>query len=639
MKSTAASGSDPKPSPWSGPLPIWLALLLLWGLGALAFRPALTGPWLYDDGQLQGPIAAMHAQGLQALAGNGWREQLIMSGNVPGRPLAMASFALNALAGTDPFGFKLVNLLLHLATGTLVFLLVRVLAAGTAAGRRSDAFALLVALVWVLHPLQVSTVAYVVQRMTILSALVSVAALWLYARVRVRELAGGARARLRELVWPLLVLPPLAVLGKENGALLPLLLLTMELTLFRFAGTPPTRRWLMAYFAAAGLALMALAALMFPPERLLAAYAGRDFTLGERLLTQARMLTLYVGQILLPRPDWMGFYYDGVELSRGLLRPPTTLAAIAFLTGLCGLGLALVRRRPLAAFGILFFFVGHLMESSVLPLLLAFEHRNYLPSLGLILAAADLLAGAGGALARFRPLIAVIVLVAVFALTGLRALAWGSSEGIWVSALSARLPSRGARADYAQWLTEQGRLTEARRLLGDAYGLGPRLHEGYLDCLETGRLDPQRIPAALAQTDVFPDSYEASAVMVIGKLAVDGTCAVPREDFLRLLGTVAADARFGDTRRAAFFQYTAHLHHRAGATAPALAALDSGFALDPANPVPLLTAAEWALDAGDPATARDYYARARAVKMAPSSNLDALFAKIEGRLQGGLAAP
>ena len=288
---TLASGSHPVRSPWSGPLPIWLALL--WGLGALAFWPALGGPWLYDDGQLQGPIAAIHEQGLQALSGNGWRAQLIMSGNVPGRPLAMASFALNALAGTDPFGFKLVNLLLHLATGTLVFLLVRVLAAGTTAGRRSDAFALLVALVWVLHPLQVSTVAYVVQRMTILSALASVAALWLYARVRVRERSGGARARLRELVWPLLVLPPLAFLGKENGALLPLLLLTMELVLFRFAGTAPTRRRLLAYFAAAGLALVALAALMLPPERVLAAYAGRDFTLGERLLTQARMLTLY----------------------------------------------------------------------------------------------------------------------------------------------------------------------------------------------------------------------------------------------------------------------------------------------------------------------------------------------------------
>ena len=626
-------GSCAAPSRWSEPLPTWFALLVIWGLGALAWWPALDGPWLYDDGQLQGPIATMHAQGLSALAGNGWREQLIMAGNVPGRPLAMASFALNALAGTDPFGFKAVNLALHLATGTLVFLLIRVLAGAAAGERRSDAFALVVALVWVLHPLQVSTVAYVVQRMTILSALFSVAALGLYARVRVREVAGGPPARLLELVWPLLVLPPLAFLCKENGALLPLLLLTMELVLFRLAGTTRTKHHLTAYFGLAGIALVVLAAALLPPDRLLAAYAGRDFTLGERLLTQPRMLTLYVGQILLPRPDWMGFYYDGVELSRGLLRPPTTLAAIAFLLGLFGLGLALVRRRPLAAFGILFFFAGHLMESSVLPLLMAFEHRNYLPSLGLILAAADLLAGARGDLARWRPLITAVVLAAVFALTGLRSLAWGSSEGIWRSALNARLPSRGARADYAQWLTEQGRLAEARRLLTDAYGLGPRLHEGYLDCLETRRLEPARIRDAMAQSDVFPDSYEASAVMVIGKLAVDGTCAIPRTEFLRLLGQVAADQRFSGDRRAAFLQYQAHLYQGAGEAAQALAALESGFALAPANPVPLLTAAQWCLDADDPTAARAYYARARAVKLAPSSNLDALFAEVAGRLQ------
>ncbi len=105
------------------------------------------------------------------------------------------------------------------------------------------------------------------------------------------------------------MLPPLAFLCKENGALLPLLLLTMELVLFRLGGTAHTKHLLATYFGLVGIALLVLAA-----------YAGRDFTLGERLLTQPRMRTLYMGQVLLPRPDWMGFYYGGVDVYTSHLR-------------------------------------------------------------------------------------------------------------------------------------------------------------------------------------------------------------------------------------------------------------------------------------------------------------------------------
>ncbi len=637
MVDGAASGSVGAPTWWSRPVPTWFALLLIWGLGAAAGWPMLDGPWLFDDGQLQRPIAEMHAQGLAALAGNGWREQLIMSGSAYGRPVSMATFAANALAGTSPFGFKLVNLALHLAAGTLVLLLVRVLARapmGPAAGpRHGEVFALLVALVWVLHPLHVSTYAYVVQRMTILSALLSLLGLWLYARMRVRELGGGAPARAGELGLPLLILPPAAYLAKENGALLPVLLLVMELVLFRWQGSARTRRVLAVYFSVVVLAGLVLAAVLFAPERLRAAFAGRDFTAGERLLTQARVVSLYVGQILLPRPDWMTFYYDRLPVSHGLWQPMSTLPAILFLAGLFGLGLALVRRRPLAAFGILFFFAGHLMESTLIPLLLAFEHRSYLPSLGLILAAADLLAGARGDLARWRAPIAALVLVGLFALTVLRASGWGGTgEGIWLTALAAHPPSDTARAEYAQWLTEQGRTGEARGLVAGAYGLGPRLHEGYLDCLETGRLPPERIAQALAQTDAFPESYEASAVMVIGRLAVTGTCAVPLAEFLGLLDRVAADTRYGADRRGAFRQHQAALLHAGGESAAAQAALEAAFAFDPANPSPLLTAAEWSLDAGDAKAARAFYERARAVRLRPSVDLDERLAAIESRL-------
>jgi protein O-mannosyl-transferase len=84
----------------------------------------------------------------------------------------------------------------------------------------------------------------------------------------------------------------------------------------------------------------------------------------------------------------------------------------------------------LAAFGILFFFAGHRLESTLIPLEPAFENRNYLPSLGLILAAADLIGSATGTLARFRPVIAALGLLALFSLGLARSWVWGDAEQI-----------------------------------------------------------------------------------------------------------------------------------------------------------------------------------------------------------------
>ncbi len=195
--------------------------------------------------------------------------------------------------------------------------------------------------------------------------------------------------------------------------MLPVLLGALELSLFRLRGSTPTRRLLLSYFGLTVLLGLGAALWLLTTH---GAYTGRAFDMEERLLTQARVVTLYVGQILLPRPGAMPFFYDGLPYSTGWLQPPTTLWSALFLLGLFGLGLGLLRRRPLAAFGILFFFAGHLLESTLLPLELAFEHRNYLPSLGLILATADLIGSATGALARFRPMIAALALLALFSL-------------------------------------------------------------------------------------------------------------------------------------------------------------------------------------------------------------------------------
>lgn len=295
-----------------------LAVATICVFGFLAFWPALYGPWLLDDVKLQGAIAALNAQGIAALFNEeaGWQTYLFLGTSGIGRPLAMVSFAVNGLLTTEAFGFKLANLLLHLLNASLIYFWLQILLL-RANMRSSHAalVALLVALAWAVHPIQVSTVAYVVQRMTILATLFALLALLTYTRLRLKEIDGRTQGTgLRSLIaWllPLFLLPGLAILSKENGALIPVFLLLLEMTLFRFAGTGQTRRMLTLYFGAilvVGITLSAV--LLFP---IAPGFSGFPFGPGERLLTEARVLVMYLGQILLPQLGGMTFYYDLVH--------------------------------------------------------------------------------------------------------------------------------------------------------------------------------------------------------------------------------------------------------------------------------------------------------------------------------------
>ncbi|WP_295393314.1 hypothetical protein [uncultured Thiodictyon sp.] len=630
MSLTPAEHADTAPTAWAArPLP---ALAALWLLGLLAFWPALSGPWLLDDSKLQDAILAIHTGGLAELGAH-WQEHLFIGAGGVGRPLAMATLAGNALISADPFAFKAVNLVLHLIAGSLIWALVRLLARTRYPRGAADLLALAVALAWTLHPLQVSTVAYVVQRMAILSALFCVWALLLYARLRLREIATGQPTPAAAWALPLLILPALAVLCKENGALLPVLLATLEIALLRLRGGKATRRLLAGYFGS--VLLLGLGAtlwLLLVPQATAIGYAGRDFDMGQRLLTETRVVTLYVGQILLPRLGVMPFLYDRLPHSTGWLQPPTTLPAALFLLALLALGLGLLRRRPLAAFGILFFFAGHLMESTLLPLELAFEHRNYLPSLGLILAAADLIGSATGTLARFRPAIATLALVALFGLGLARAWTWGSAEGIYLSALVSPWPSTRARAELAQVLTERGQFAAAHRLLAPAQGVGPRLQEGYLDCRETGRLQPERITQARAQLGTALNDYDTTALITLVNLSLDRGCDLAERPLLTLLEDASAVRAMQPSSRQKLLMYVGHLRHDLGDGTGAMAALEAAFAALPANPLPLLLAANWRLDAGQVDAARALYDRARAVGAPGRLDLAPRFAEVADRL-------
>lgn len=364
-------------------LPIFLLILLA---GTLAvYWPGLSGPFLFDD--------FPNLAGLGNFGGvRDWEslQQYVLTGiaGPTGRPLALLSFLIDDNAWpSEPHSFKYTNLLMHLLVGVLLLVVLRQLlhARREPDRMRTDAIALATAAFWLLHPLNVSTVLYVVQRMAILAAAFSLLATigYLYGRARL------ATTPHRAHVWmaaSLLSGTLAATLCKENGALTPILVLVLEVTLLRTAPGPRPHRIFSALFL--WLPLAALGGYFLREwlnGHLAGGYGARSFTLGERLLTQARALWEYAGYWLIPRPGQRGLYADDYVASHDLLTPWTTLPAVAGLCIVLVLAIRMRTRLPLFAAAVLYFLGGHLIESSVIPLELYFEHRNYQPAMLLAL--------------------------------------------------------------------------------------------------------------------------------------------------------------------------------------------------------------------------------------------------------------
>lgn len=368
--------------------------LLLFALAStfLVYRPGLQGPFMFDDGP---NITKNGHLALQNLTFSELKEAAFSSDSGPlKRPISMVSFAINYyLSGLDPFYFKLTNVGIHVLNGIALSVLTNLLL--RVYRRRFDSelslsqiswISLGVASAWLLHPFNLTSVLYVVQRMTSLSVLFGIWGLALYVWGRLRQLDGhrGAWAILASLV----VFTPLSALCKETGAILPLLMFVIEVSLFNFdTKSIVSRHFLIGFFTVtvALPAIVVLGYIAMHPAWLPGIYITRPFTLSERLMTEARVLWFYIRSIVLPSNAQMGLFHDDIPISQGLLQPATTLLSIMALTLLLSVSVVIRKKAPLITFGVLFFLSGHLLESSVFPLEITFEHRNYLPMYGLIL--------------------------------------------------------------------------------------------------------------------------------------------------------------------------------------------------------------------------------------------------------------
>lgn len=356
------------------------------------YSPGFVGDFIFDDyaNIVSNPKLVIHDFNLHTL------KQAAYSGASGPlmRPISMMSFAANYyVSGFDPYNFKLTNLMIHLFNGVGIFILTRLLLSfyrkhfepGLSL-THTQWISLAIAAAWLLHPLNLTSVLYVVQRMTSLSALFSIWGLVIFLWGRMRLYDGNSGLLL--ILASLLLFTPLATLSKENGVLLPLFMLVVEVTLFTFCAEKPYARKFLIGFYVCTVAIPATVALIYVashPDWLTAGYTNRGFTLLERLMTETRVLWFYIGQITLPNTAQMGLYHDDIPISHGLLHPASTLFSIIGLLLLSVLAILLRKKAPLFALGVGFFLVGHALESTIFPLDIAYEHRNYLPMYGLVL--------------------------------------------------------------------------------------------------------------------------------------------------------------------------------------------------------------------------------------------------------------
>lgn len=473
--------------PFAAPASLGLAFWLVLALVAALYGPALAGPFLFDD--------KPHLSALKARGGIDNFDSLlayIRSGysGPTGRPVSLLSFLLDANDWpAKARSFKYTNLCIHLLNGSLLFLVcLQLLRLGSGAQKHSNtavAVALFSTCIWLAHPYLVSTTMYVIQRMAMLSTLfVFVAlAIWLKARPSV---GANTKAAYAWMTFAMVVPGSLALLSKENGALLPLLILAIEVTIIRYAALDPLKRaWKIVFLYIPSAAIVGY--LIYYPSihGWFNEYPDRDFSAFERLLTEMRVLADYLRHWFLPDLYTTGIFQDHVEVSQGFFNPPRTLIALVFLTGLSTFAWKARTKLPLLSLAILFFLASQLIESTTIALDLKFEHRMYLGSSFLFLPVFyNLLLNLD---ARLMVLPALIIVI-VFATIGWKnAALWGDYDSM-VEVWADRAPdSPRAQIEAVNVLYSKGRTEAALDSINSAAARMPdnfyvRLNQVLVQC-------------------------------------------------------------------------------------------------------------------------------------------------------------
>ncbi len=365
-------------------------LILGLALSVWIYLPGLGGSFELDD---NGTIANNNYLKISHFTFEDlWQASLSSDSGQLRRPVAMFSFAINhVLTGMDTWWMKLTNLGIHLLNGLILLLVLTLLFRRLP--QNNDKYALVVpyiiTITWLVHPINVTAVSYIVQRMTSLSATFVLLSLYCYLKLRERKLLDW---RGYALSLSILFFWLLGLLSKESAISLSIYIFSIEWCVYGFKtdseGEKKHLRILWSLLAAPWVC--AFIYVLHEPSFVLNGYVNRDYTIVERVLTEFRIVIDYLRLIIIPDIRHLGLYHDDIIYSKSLIEPISTLLSLLMIISLLVLAIRVRKKSPLFCLGVFWFFGGHVLESTIYPLELMFLHRNYLPSIGILLAVTDI---------------------------------------------------------------------------------------------------------------------------------------------------------------------------------------------------------------------------------------------------------
>ena len=367
-----------------------LLLFVMVFLGAVIYLNTLDNPFAFDDMRNIEDNASIR---LSSFTWEGIKGAFCSK-----RPVAMLSFASNYyLHKENIVGYHLINILIHIITGIILYFFLKLTLIVSNQNRqtatdnsptstinfhttsyRYSFVAFFAAFLWLVHPIQTQAVAYIVQRMTSMAAMFYLLSMLFYIKARLSKYT----LRKYWLFAGCLISALLAFASKQIAATLPIFILLYEWVFFQNLSMVWLKR--SAFWVLSVLVIFSVVASVYlgssSLERILSDYENWDFTLGQRLLTEFRVLIYYLSLLLFPAPSRLNLDYD-FPLSISLFDPITTLFSIAAISGLFVVACFRIKRHPLLSFCIIWFFGNLVIESSIIALDIVFEHRLYLPSM------------------------------------------------------------------------------------------------------------------------------------------------------------------------------------------------------------------------------------------------------------------
>jgi len=395
----------------------FLLLFLLAVCTLFVYTSSIKGPFIFDDvvNIQDNPHIRLNELSLNGIIRAGFKSPCRH------RPVANISFALNYYFNRyDVAGYHLVNILLHITTGFILFYLIKFtlellntnnlklqyekisppderncsiqnfknssISISPYSFRPSFNellfIAFFTAFIWLVHPLQTQTVSYIVQRMNCMAAMFYILSLLLYVKSRL----ANTRKKKQILFLGCIISGILSLGSKEIAATLPFFIFLYEWYFFQEL----SMKWLKRnskYFLCS-LLIIGFIALFFlgahPINSILSTYYTREFNLWQRVLTEFRVVIYYISLIIFPHPMRLNLLHD-FSISHSFIDPITTLISLIAILGLIVTAILLAKKERLLSFCILWFMGNLVIESTLIGAEIIYEHRLYLPSMFIIL--------------------------------------------------------------------------------------------------------------------------------------------------------------------------------------------------------------------------------------------------------------